>query len=407
MEEHEISQAVDELKTSVLSRVEALEKGTGERLDTITENLAHLEKVTNRPFFRASDGAEGERRPEMWLDTKSGQSLPVLEHGQSLAALEQRAGAMPSLGRVLRGIVLGGRAHDDRELDLERRDLGITPDPAGGYTVPSALSSQWIDLFRSKMVLSRAGARTIPMDTNTLTLARVTGDPTVTWHGENAALTAGDPTFGALTLTAKTITCLVKLSLELAQDSANIEQVLQSTITSAMSQKIDETGLVGETVNAGAAPDGVFNLSGRNTVTGIGAPTTWDYLIDGMYELMVDDVPAEQIGAFIAHPGVWKKMAKLKTGITSDNTSLVPPTEVAALPKRWTTAAPLTGGTATSGIVGKWDDLLFGVRKDITIRVLSEAFMGSHLQIAVVAYARVDFAATRHESFCTLEGITV
>lgn len=407
MEEHEISEAVNELKSSVLSRIEALEKGTGERLDELAEGQKHLEIVTNRPFFRAIDSAEGERGPEMWLDTKSAKPVPVLQHGQSLAALERREGAMPSLGRVLRGIVLGGRAHDDRELDLERRDLGISSDAAGGYTIPSALSSQWIDLLRSAMVLSRAGARTVAMDGKTLTMARVTGDPTVTWHGENAALTAGDPTFGAITLNAKTITCLVKLSLELSQDSANIEQILQSTITSAMAGAIDSAGLVGVTVNAGAAPDGVFNLSGRNTVTGIGAPTTWDFLVDGMYELMVDDVPAEQIGAFIAHPAVWKKMRKLKTGIASDNTSLVPPPEVAALPKLWTTAAPLTGGTTASGIVGKWDDLLFGVRKDIQIRVLSEAFMGSNLQIAVLAYARVDFAATRHESFCTLEGITV
>ena len=48
-----------------------------------------------------------------------------------------------------------------------------------------------------------------------------------------------------------------------------------------------------------------------------------------------------------------------------------------------------------------------GVRKDINVRVLSEAFMGSNLQVAVLAYARVDFAATREQSFCTLEGITV
>lgn len=403
----DIKQAVDELKTSALSRIEALEKGIGKRLDLLDESVGHLEKVTGRPFFKIAADADDERGPELWLDTKSGQPVPVLEHGQSLAALEQRADTMPSLGRVLRGIIMGGRAHDERELAEERRDLGITPDPSGGYTVPSALSSQWIDLFRSAMVLSRAGARTVAMDTKSLTLARVTGDPTVSWHGENAALAASDPTFGAITLNAKTCVCLVKMSLELSQDSANIEQILQTTIPSAMAGAIDSAGLVGVTVDAGAAPDGVFNLSGRNAVTGIGAPTSWDFLVDGMYELMLDDVPAEQIGAFIAHPAVWKKMRKLKTGITSDNTSLVPPPEVVALPKFWTTAAPLTGGTTANGIIGKWDDLLFGVRKDIQIRVLSETFMGSNLQIAVLAYARVDFAAARHESFCTLEGITV
>jgi len=122
---------------------------------------------------------------------------------------------------------------------------------------------------------------------------------------------------------------------------------------------------------------------------------------------MLDNVPAEQIGALIGHPALWKKMRKLKTGITSDLTSLVPPPEVAALPKLWTTAAPLAGGTTAKAVMGNWSDLLFGVRKAITVKVLTEAFMGSNLQVAVLAYARVDFGAARHQSFVTMEGITV
>ncbi|MDH4234257.1 MAG: phage major capsid protein, partial [Gallionella sp.] len=199
----------------------------------------------------------------------------------------------------------------------------------------------------------------------------------------------------------------VKLSLELGQDSANIEQILQSTINSAMAQAIDSAGLVGVTSNAAAAPAGVMNLANRNKVLSIGAPTSWDFLVDGMYELALDNVPMDNIGAFIAHPSVWKKMRKLKTGITNDNTPLTMPAEIAALPKLWTTAAPLTGGTTASGIIADWRDLIMGVRKDITVRVLSETFMGSNLQLAILAYARVDFAATRQQSFCTLEGITV
>ena len=88
-------------------------------------------------------------------------------------------------------------------------------------------------------------------------------------------------------------------------------------------------------------------------------------------------------------------MRKLKTGIATENTPLTMAAEIAALPKLWTTAAPLTGGTTANGIIADRRDLIFGVRKDINVRVLSEAFMGSNLQIAVLAYARVDFAAIR------------
>ena len=146
---------------------------------------------------------------------------------------------------------------------------------------------------------------------------------------------------------------------------------------------------------------GVLNLSGRNTVTSIGTPVAWDFAIDGMYELLADNVPMANIGALVANPVLWKHMAKLKTGLADDNTPLMPPSEVSSMPKLWTTAAPT--GTA---MIADWRDLMFGVRKNITIDVLRQTFLGSNLQIGILAHARVDFAAVRSESFCSLEDIT-
>jgi len=378
------------------------------RIDALSDSKQMIEDFMAK-MTAPGAGSTGttEVPPETYYDIKTKKVVPVLNHAQSLKSLEGKQGTMPSVGRLLRGIVLGGRADDANILAEERKALAINSDPSGGYTVAGALSAEWIDLLRANMVLSKAGCRTIPMDTGTLALARVVDAPTISWHAENAALGTGDPTFGAINMKARTVVCLVRLSLELSQDSANIEQMLQSTITNAMSGAIDKAGLVGMTTDALAAPSGIMNLTGRNTVTSVGAPTSWDFLVDGMYELLADNVPADQIGAFIAHPALWKKMAKLKTGITNDKTPLEAPTEVAAIPKLWTTAAPLTSGTTADGIIANWRDLIFGVRKDINVRVLSEAFMGSNLQVAVLAYARVDFAATRVQSFCTLEGITV
>jgi HK97 family phage major capsid protein len=356
----------------------------------------------------------------VWFDTKTQKPVLVLNNKQRLAnsierddvssktvVSSQAAAPQISIGRMLRGIVLGDRAPDAKVLREELKALGIVPDTAGGFTVPTALSAGWIDSLRDQMVLSQAGALTVPMTTKDLQIATVSADPVARWHGENAALVDGDPTFAAVNLSAKTITCLVKFSLELSQDSANLEQILQSTLTQALAHEIDRAGLVGSTTDAAAAPSGIMNLGGRNTVTSIGAPTSWDFLVDGMYELLVDKVPMENIGAFIAHPAVWKKMRKLKTGIASDNTPLQQPDEIARLAKLWTTAAPLTGGTTAKGIIANWSDLLFGMRQDIRIQVLTQSFMGSNLQLAIVAYARCDFVGARSVSFCTLEGITV
>ena len=110
-------------------------------------------------------------------------------------------------------------------------------------------------------------------------------------------LGTGDPTFGAIN--AKTCVCLVRLSLELSQDAGNIEQILASTINSAMARAIDRAGLVGVTVDAGILPAGIMNLANRNKVLTIGAPASWDFLVDGMYELVLDNVPMENIGALL------------------------------------------------------------------------------------------------------------
>jgi HK97 family phage major capsid protein len=397
---------------------EEFKKANDHRLGNLEEGLREQAKQLGRARATGSIGG-GERivqpAPRGWIDAKTGNILPVLEHKDRLAdhvaapsfdsfdRIDRKS--LPSFGRILRGLVLGGRAPDAAELAEERKALSINVDPSGGYTVAGQVAAQWIDALRAQMVLSRAGVTTIPMESKSLTVARVDSDPAVSWHAENADITATDPSFGAATLNAKTVVCLVKLSLELAQDSVNIEQQLSDVLTRALANAIDSAGLVGVSTNAAAAPVGIFDTAG-NSVTGIGAPSNWDWLTDGIYELLADDVPADRIGALIAHPAVWKTMVQLKTGISSDESPLPMPEEVRNVPKLWTTAAPLTGSTA-KGVIGDWSDLLFGVRSQIAVRVLSEVFMGSNLQLAVLAYARVDFQPARVNSFCTLEGLSV
>lgn len=366
------------------------------RLDELDSAMTEIEKKAGRPSLGGSTD-KATPSAETWIDTKSRKAVQVLAHDQPLAT-QRKAG---QVGRMLRGLVMAGRADDAAELTEERKALGVSSDVDGGYTVQGILADEWIDALRAQSVLSQAGARTIPMDGASLSLAKVTADPTVSWHGENAALTEASPTFGKVELRAKTAVCLVKLSLELSQDSSNIESILQGTLNNAMATAIDSAGINGVSVNAAAAPTGLVNLSGRGTVLSVGTPTSWDFALDALYTLLAANVRMSDISAMIANPDLWKKMAKLKTGISSDNTTLTPPTEIARLPKLWTTAAP-----SGKAIFGNFRDLLFGVRQQISVKVLTEAFMGSNLQIGVLCVARCDFAATRAASFVTAEGIT-
>lgn len=373
-----------------------------EQLEGANRELAL--KAGRAPLFSAGTLPKN-KTTDTFVDQKTRQELKAYAGTDPITDPASVKSDTPSLGRVIRGLVLGARATDHKQLAEERKALGIGSDPSGGYTVDGSVASEWVDNLRASMVLTRAGCQTMPMDTGSVTFVRLTGDPTVGWHGENSSdIPEAGPTFGAATLTARTVACAIRMSVELAQDGVNIDKMIEAAITAAMATAVDAAGLTGVTTNAGAAPmtgAGIFGMPDRNTVTSVGAPTSWDFVVDGMYELMADNVPQELIGATIGHPALWRKMRKLKTGLSGDNTPLTMPAEVAALPKLWTTAAP-----TDKAVVANWRDLVMGVRRELTI-VPHSAYMGTHLQVGLVAYMRCDFVSLRSASFCTMEGITV
>lgn len=341
----------------------------------------------------------GGEQPETWIDRKTGERVPVLSHKDCLSDLQPNKTGV-SLGRWLRGILTGKHADDAKKLEEEVKALATTPDASGGHTVPAPLAAEFIDLLRARTVISRAGARTIPMTSKTLAMAKLTGDVTTSWHAENASVSASDPTFGVVTLSSKTIVGLVKLSLELSQDSLNVEEMIRRSLAGAMAVAVDAAAL-GDTVSNG--PSGVLSFSGRKTVTGIGALSDYDKFVDALSLLWSANVPADAVGPFVIGTQAARDLAKLKD---TTNQPLVKP-EVLTMPFLPTTAAEDLGSPLEStGYVADWRDLLWGVRTELTIRVLNEAFFGSNLQLAVLAYMRTDFQPAREASFCTLEGIT-
>jgi HK97 family phage major capsid protein len=348
--------------------------------------------------------------PATFYDLKSGKPVHTLGHQQKLADLTEKKTGV-TLGRWLRGVLLGDKADDHRELADELKSLATTPDASGGYTVPAPLAAEFIDNLRARMVLSQAGARTVPMSSETLRIAKVTADPTFTWHIENASLSASDPTLGAATLKSNTVVGLVKFSLELAQDSVNIEQILSQVLAQGAATAIDAAGLAGTgqvTSPVGHSPTGVASFSGRNTVTSVGVPSSYSFVADAITKLLTANVPYDRVGALIYHPYLWSKFNKLVTGISGDKTTLPLPAYMQGRQQLVTTSAPITGSpTTTTAFIGDWGDLLFGVRQQVSIQFLREAFLGSNLQIGALVYARVDFQPARAASFTTMEGITV
>lgn len=386
-------------------------KSQTEKLDNITAEQAALrDRIEELESRRGAPGkhpvVDGKQKPEYetWVDRKSGAAVPVLDHKQQLSSIHPNTtGVTP--GRWLRSVLVGRHNDDKNELSDELKALATTPDASGGYTVPQPLAAEFIDLLRAQSVLSRAGVRTVPMPSKTLSIAKIIADATVAWRAENASISASDPTFGAVDLSAKTIVGLVKFSLELSQDSLNVEQAITRSLTGAMAAEIDRAGLQGD--GTSNSPTGVLNYNGRERVVGIGGVTSYDPFVTAVGQLMSKGVLLEDIGPFIIGTELWADLARLKTGISSDNSPLPKPPAL-TMPFLPTTSVQSTqdSPSTSTAFVGDWRDLLWGVRSDITVRVLTEAFLGSNLQLAVLVYARCDFAAARESSLCSLEGIT-
>lgn len=329
-----------------------------------------------------------------WRDQR-GETVKVYTRDDCLA--ERRSNV--SVGDLVRAKITGPRN------EAEKRALSEGTDSAGGYTVPAYLAAEFIDKLRANSVAVRAGAITVPMESETLAMARLTGDPTVAWRAENASIAEGDPTFDRVTFTAKTLAGGIKLSRELAEDSLNVGKMIENALAQAAARQLDFGAIYGDgTANA---PTGVVNTSGINTVsmgTNGAALASYDKLIDAVYEMQLDN--ASDPTAMIMHPRTGVALAKLKD---ADNNPLVPPEMIARIPRLTTTAASIveeegTAVNASSIVFGDYRELMIGMRHSMEIRVFDQTYASTG-QLYVVVWLRADVQLAHPVSFSNLTGI--
>ena len=330
-----------------------------------------------------------------WADP-DGKPVRVLGPTDRLAP-DQLAGV--GMGDVVRAMITGPRN------DIERRAVSEGTNSAGGYTVPVPLAMWYIDRLRSESVVMRAGAQTVPMDSQTLAIARLETDPAIGWRAENAALANGDPTFGRVLFTAKSLAGILKISRELLADTVNAGSMIEQALARAMALEMDRAALYGD--GTGNSPIGVINVSGINEASmGINGAqlANYDPLIDAMYEMQLDN--AADATAAIMHPRTMASLAKLKD---AQSNPLTIPAMVARVPMLHTTSAPIAEiqGTATNAssiIYGDFSQMFIGVRETITIQLLNELY-ASEGAIGLAVHARMDMQLAHKESFSRLKGI--
>jgi HK97 family phage major capsid protein len=336
--------------------------------------------------------------------TAEGVEVRSLAPGESFAEAVRSTGgeAYPglTLGGLCRAMALGPRS------DVERRALAEGSDSAGGASVPIDLLSRFIDLMRAKSTVIRAGTRTIPLATLQTSIARLTGDPSTTWHAENTAdFAASDLTFDKVTFTAKTLIAHVRSSRELLDDSLNADEIISTALAAAMAGELDRAALYGTGLNN--QPKGLTKITNVLSVSmgdNGAALANFDPLVDGLQKL--EDANAEPPTAMILAPRTSAEISKLKD--TTDQ-PLQMPDVLRGIPRLVTSKVPVneTQGSANNAsriVLGNFADLMIGMRAELRLEVMRERY-GEYFQYGFLAWLRCDVQAAHPESFCQIVGI--
>lgn len=120
------------------------------------------------------------------------------------------------------------------------RALGESTGSSGGYLVPPEYSIEIIELLRAQAVVRKSGARVMPMNSNTLTIPKITAGASATYIGENTNIGKTEPTLGQIQLSAKKLAALVPISNDLIRDSsAAADQLVRDDAVAALATTED------------------------------------------------------------------------------------------------------------------------------------------------------------------------
>jgi HK97 family phage major capsid protein len=343
--------------------------------------------------------------------TSAGVELPVFNRsnkGSVRSWYEKENGENDALkgmtfGRILRAHIFGARNEE------EERALSEGTPSAGGYTVPSLISADFVDRLRPISRILQAGANLFTIDdkTNKYNIAKLTGGITIQWLAENAESTPADITFGNVQFGFKTCRAIVKVSNELLQDSLNIERVLTQESVRSFASEFDRVALVG---NGTTEPKGIINYTDQEYVsmaTNGAAPDSYDEIIALIAELQTNNANVDGLTPAIMHPRTLASYNVLKSA--TDEQPIRRPAYIENMPFLHTTSVPVTDTYGSSSVasklfLGDWTQLYYGMRLGITIVPLNQRYAEFN-QTAFMIVARIDVQPYHEEAFGYIRGL--
>jgi HK97 family phage major capsid protein len=295
---------------------------------------------------------------------------------------------------------------------------------SGSAVVPTLWAGDIIDRARNLSAVMQAGAQVVPMDSKVVQIGRLTTDPTAGFRAEGSTVTASDPVFDNVTLTATTLSALVVGSMEWFADADNVDQVVSEAIAKAIATQIDLVALFGQIttgVEQGAVgnnllptgglpspnPRGILAtllavaassvLGAQTNGTVQTAATFWGEVLDSIY------TPRD----FNEAPNalIWpSRLARIYAkAADTTNQPLRQPPDVEQITKYISNQIPsgMTQGTGTlmsDLFVGDFNQLLIGQRLGLSVQTLVERYAELG-QVGIIAHWRGDIQLARPRAF--------
>lgn len=261
-------------------------------------------------------------------------------------------------------------------------------DADGGYTVPEEFENQIITGLEEANVI-RVVAKLITTSVERKIPIAATHS-TAQWTAENAAYTESDPTFGQKTIDAFKLTDLVKVSIELLQDSMfDIESYLANEFSRAFGVAEEEAFCIG---TGSGQPTGIFTANGGTVGVTAGSATaiSVDNIIDLIYALKSS---YRRNGVFILRDATVSLLRKLKDGngvyLWQPSVQSEQPDRLLGYPLYTSPYAPAVAAGALPIAFGDFNNYWIADRMGRTVQRLNELYAGNG-QIGFLGTERVD-----------------
>lgn len=298
-------------------------------LDRSNESVSLIDKIILNVERRANDAAAARaKHPHIFGDTAPGDRFGAEIRNAIDEVREGRAQAFVDYPET-RALATSG---------------------SGGYGVDTAMGAPVSALAARSVMMTLPGVIRIDATTGDRYRFPRFNAVSVAGTAEGATLNAAATDLDAVDIVYQKFSTYETISTELEEDfSADALAALGARMLKDLGKRVD----IGLIQGAGAADVvGLFSQSGVSTTSVAGLPTDFDKVSEAVYQLELNDGTP---GAWIMHPRTWRIYKQIKTGISSDKTTLLnpdpqdAPKSLEGLPVYTTSAISIVSGATSVG----------------------------------------------------------